>query len=104
MPLESCRGSFDIESLPNWEVGVLQALKNQARKQSITWSQPTPEEEAKMRHRFLSQIVRMHWGESESYKVLVESDEGVLRATHALLEEDLLRGSAALYLWSIQQF
>ena len=42
-----------------------------------------------MRHRFLSQIVRMHWGESESYKVLVESDEGVLRATHALLEEDL---------------
>ena len=87
--LESCRGSFDIESLPNWEVGVLQALKNQARKQSITWSQPTSEEEAKMRHRFLSQIVRMHWGESESYKVLVESDEGVLRATHALLEEDL---------------
>ena len=87
--LESCRGSLDIEAMPGWEASVLQALKNQARKQSLIWSEPTSEEEAKMYHRFLSQIVRIHWGESESYRVLVESDEGVLRATHALLEEDL---------------
>ena len=51
------------------------------------WREPSEEEVAKLQHRFLAQVVRALWGESASYEVLNQGDEGVARAVHALLDE-----------------
>ena len=53
----------------------------------MVWRNPDGEEEAKLRHRFLAQVVRTLWGESASYEVLMDGDEAVARALHALTEE-----------------
>lgn len=84
--LERCSNPRDIETLPSWQNTVVEAVREQAAKQAWPWRTPTPEEEAKLRHRFFAQVVRTLWGESASYEVLNEGDEGVARAVHALLE------------------
>jgi len=84
--LAGCSRPRDIEALPEWKSEVLAAVKDQAEERSWPWRPPTTEEEAKLRHRFLAQVVRTLWGESASYEVLNEGDEGVARAVHALLE------------------
>lgn len=84
--LALCSRPRDIEALNAWRMDVLDAVKAQADKQGWTWRPPTQEEEAKLRHRFLAQVVRTLWGESASYEVLNEGDEGVARAVHALLD------------------
>jgi carboxyl-terminal processing protease len=84
--LAGCSRPRDIEALPEWKSEVLAAVKDQAEERAWPWRPPTTEEEAKLRHRFLAQVVRTLWGESASYEVLNEGDEGVARAVHALLE------------------
>ena len=84
--LAGCTRPRDIEALPEWQSGVLAAVKAEAEKLEWPWRSPTQEEEAKLRHRFLAQVVRTLWGESASYEVLNEGDQGVARAVHALLE------------------
>jgi hypothetical protein len=51
-----------------------------------------PEERAKLRHRFLTQVARTLWGESASYELLMEGDAGVAMALHALLEDEMDTG------------
>lgn len=84
--LNACARPRDIEALATWRNDVLAAVKSEADKQGWPWRLPTEEEEAKLRHRFLAQVVRTLWGESASYEVLNEGDQGVARAVHALLE------------------
>ena len=84
--LSACARPRDIEALATWRTDVLAAVKSEADKQGWPWRSPTEEEEAKLRHRFLAQVVRTLWGESASYEVLNEGDQGVARAVHALLE------------------
>ena len=84
--LSACARPRDIEALATWRTDVLAAVKSEADKQGWPWRLPTEEEEAKLRHRFLAQVVRTLWGESASYEVLNEGDQGVARAVHALLE------------------
>jgi len=84
--LRSCDSPRDIEALPGWRQGVLEVVYAQAERDGWPWREPTVEEAAKLRHRFLAQVVRTHWGESASYEVLTEGDEGVARAIHALVE------------------
>lgn len=84
--LRSCDSPRDIEALPGWRQGVLEVVYAQAERDGWPWREPTEEEAAKLRHRFLAQVVRTHWGESASYEVLTEGDEGVARAIHALVE------------------
>ncbi|MGB1383738.1 MAG: S41 family peptidase [Flavobacteriales bacterium] len=85
--LATCARPRDIEALPAWGNGVVQAVKTEASKQGWPYRAPTSEEEAKLKHRFLAQVVRTLWGESASYEVLNEGDEGVARAVHALVIE-----------------
>ncbi len=87
--LRSCDSPRDIEALPGWRQGVLEVVYAQAERDGWPWREPTEEEAAKLRHRFLAQVVRTHWGESASYEVLTEGDQGVARAIHALLEGPL---------------
>jgi len=84
--LEACQSPRDIESLPQWRQGVLEAVYAQAERDGWPWREPTQEEAAKLRHRFLAQVVRTHWGESASYEVLNQGDEGVARAVHTLVQ------------------
>ena len=84
--LRSCDSPRDIEALPGWRQGVLEVVYAQAERDGWPWREPTEEEAAKLRHRFLAQVVRTHWGESASYEVLTEGDQGVARAIHALVE------------------
>ncbi len=83
--LRSCDSPRDIEALPGWRQGVLEVVYAQAERDGWPWREPTEEEAAKLRHRFLAQVVRTHWGESASYEVLTEGDQGVARAIHALV-------------------
>jgi carboxyl-terminal processing protease len=85
--LAGCTGPRDIEVLPDWDTGVVRAVELEAGKQGWPYRAPTSEEEAKLKHRFLAQVVRTLWGESASYEVLNEGDEGVARAVHALVIE-----------------
>ena len=87
--LRSCDSPRDIEALPGWRQGVLEVVYAQAERDGWPWREPTEEEAAKLRHRFLAQVVRTHWGESASYEVLTEGDQGVARAIHALVEGPL---------------
>ena len=87
--LRSCDSPRDIEALPGWRQGVLEVVYAQAERDGWPWREPTEEEAAKLRHRFLAQVVRTHWGESASYEVLTEGDHGVARAIHALVEGPL---------------
>ena len=84
--LSGCTRPRDVEALPEWRSGVLPAVKAEAEKLEWPWRSPSQEEEAILRHRFLAQVVRTLWGESASYEVLNEGDQGVARAVHALLE------------------
>lgn len=84
--LRDCDSPRDIEALPGWRQGVLEVVYAQAERDGWPWREPTEEEAAKLRHRFLAQVVRTHWGESASYEVLTEGDQGVARAIHALVE------------------
>ena len=83
--LRACDSPRDIEALPGWRQGVLEVVYAQAERDGWPWREPTEEEAAKLRHRFLAQVVRTHWGESASYEVLTEGDQGVARAIHALV-------------------
>ena len=74
--LRDCDSPRDIEALPGWRQGVLEVVYAQAERDGWPWREPTDEEAAKLRHRFLAQVVRTHWGESASYEVLTEGDEG----------------------------
>jgi carboxyl-terminal processing protease len=85
--LATCTRPRDIEALPAWGNGVVEAVQAEAAKQGWPYRAPTSEEEAKLKHRFLAQVVRTLWGESASYEVLNEGDEGVARAVHALVIE-----------------
>jgi carboxyl-terminal processing protease len=85
--LATCTRPRDIEALPAWGNGVVKAVRAEAEKQGWPYRAPTSEEEAKLKHRFLAQVVRTLWGESASYEVLNEGDEGVARAVHALVIE-----------------
>lgn len=97
--LEACQSPRDIESLPHWRQGVLEAVYAQAERDGWPWREPTEEEAAKLRHRFLAQVVRTHWGESASYEVLNQGDEGVARAVHALVQgHSLVRVGGAVSL------
>ena len=84
--LDTCREPRDIERLAAW-AEVVGAVRDMARAQHWTWRAPDAEEEAKLRHRFLVQVVRSMWGESASTEILVEGDAAVARALHALLED-----------------
>ena len=83
-----CENAHDIESLPQWETEVLEALYAEAERGDWPWREPSEEEAAKLRHRFLAQVVRALWGESSSYEVMNQGDAGVARAVHALLDEE----------------
>ena len=85
--LSACQKPSDIEALPGWSAGVLEAVFAKAEEDGWPWREPSEEEAAKLRHRFLAQVVRTLWGESASYEVLNQGDEGVARAVHALLED-----------------
>ena len=84
--LKNCESPRDVEALPSWHSGVLEAVYARAEQEGWPWREPTEEEAAKLRHRFLAQVVRTLWDESASYEVLIPSDEGVARAIHALLD------------------
>ena len=84
--LENCESPRDVEALPSWHSGVLEAVYARAEQEGWPWREPTEEEAAKLRHRFLAQVVRTLWDESASYEVLIPGDEGVSRAIHALLD------------------
>jgi carboxyl-terminal processing protease len=85
--LTMCDNANAIESLSNWEAEVVEAVYAEADRGGWPWREPSEEEAAKLRHRFLAQVVRALWGESASYEVLNQGDEGVARAVHALLDE-----------------
>ena len=59
---------------------VLAAVREEAERGGWSWRDPDGEE-AKLRHRFLAQVVRTLWGESASYEVLMDGDEAVARAS-----------------------
>ena len=84
--LEACTNPSDVEALPGWKDGVVEAVFAQAEMEGWPWREPSEEEAAKLEHRFLAQVVRTLWDESASYEVLTEGDQGVARAVHALLE------------------
>ena len=85
--LTRCDNANDIESLSNWEAEVVEAVYAEAERGGWPWREPSEEEAAKLQHRFLAQVVRALWGESASYEVLNQGDQGVARAVHALLDE-----------------
>ena len=85
--LEACNAVRDIESLDAWTQDVVAVVREEAERGGWSWRNPDREEEAKLRHRFLAQVVRTLWGESASYEVLMDGDEAVARALHALTEE-----------------
>ena len=85
--LETCNAVRDIESLDAWTQDVVAVVREEAERGGWSWRNPDGEEEAKLRHRFLAQVVRTLWGESASYEVLMDGDEAVARALHALAEE-----------------
>tara|TARA_B100000989_G_scaffold86455_3_gene62179 strand:- start:6835 stop:8514 length:1680 start_codon:yes stop_codon:yes gene_type:complete len=99
--LMTCQSPGDIEALPNWRQSVVESVYAQVERDGWSWREPTEEESAKLRHRFLAQIVRSHWGESASYEVLIQGDEGVARAFHALAKGQpfvRVRGAVSLNL------
>ena len=99
--LMTCQSPGDIEALPNWRQSVVESVYTQVERDGWSWREPTEEESAKLRHRFLAQIVRSHWGESASYEVLIQGDEGVARAFHALAKGQpfvRVRGAVSLNL------
>ena len=85
--LEVCNAVRDIESLDAWTQDVVAVVREEAERGGWSWRNPDGEEEAKLRHRFMAQVVRTLWGESASYEVLMDGDEAVARALHALTEE-----------------
>ena len=99
--LMTCQSPGDIEALPNWRQSVVESVYAQVARDGWSGREPTEEESAKLRHRFLAQIVRSHWGESASYEVLIQGDEGVARAFHALAKGQpfvRVRGAVSLNL------
>ena len=83
--LAGCNHPSDVASLPSWST-MEQALKDRALSEGWGWRAPNRLERAQLEQRFMAQVVRVQWGESESYEVLIEGDTGVAMALHALLE------------------
>lgn len=86
-----CTDAAQVEALPAWGL-VEEEVRRQAEAQGRVWQDPLPEERAKLRHRFLTQVARTLWGESASYELLMEGDAGVAMALHALLEDEMDTG------------
>ncbi|MDA0946829.1 MAG: hypothetical protein O2791_07200, partial [Bacteroidetes bacterium] len=86
-----CTYAAQVEALPAWGL-VEEEVRRQAEAQGRVWQDPLPEERAKLRHRFLTQVARTLWGESASYELLMEGDAGVAMALHALLEDEMDTG------------
>ena len=92
--LETCNAVRDIESLDAWTQDVVAVVREEAERGGWSWRNPDGEEEAKLRHRFLAQVVRTLWGESASYEVLMDGDEAVARALRTAVEVDPRKADA----------
>ncbi|MDA0728303.1 MAG: S41 family peptidase [Bacteroidetes bacterium] len=90
--LSACTHATHVEALPAWNL-VEGEVRRQAEAQGMSWQDPSPEELAKLRHRFLAQVVRTLWGESASYEILMAGDAGVAMALHVLLEDEMATGN-----------